>query len=131
MDRLILVLAIVAAVVVLGVLWRRHREQRDAAIADRVDLVALALPTDARAAVVLFKGPLCHDCQLWAAALDERAIPYRAVDVVGERELATRHGVSATPVVLVADTATGGVLQRYTEAPAEADVRRVGSAIRT
>lgn len=129
MDRLILVLAIVAAVVVLGVLWRRQREQRDAAIADRVDLAALTLPTDAAAAVVLFKGPLCHDCQQWAAALDEKAIPYRAVDVVGERDLAVRHGVVATPVVLVADTATGSVLQRYTEAPAEADLRQVRSAL--
>lgn len=129
MDRLILVIAIVAAVVVLGILWRRQREQREAAIADRVDLVALGLPTDAAAAVVLFKGPLCHDCQLWAAALDERAIPYRAVDVVGERELAVRHGVAATPVVLIADTTTGAVLQCYTDAPADADVRRVGAAI--
>jgi glutaredoxin len=131
MDRLILVVAIVASVAVLGVLWRRQREQRDAAIADRVDLIALGLPTDAGAAVVLFKGPLCHDCQLWAAALDERSVPYRAVDVVGERELATGHGVAATPVVLVADTATGAVLQRYTEAPDEASVRRVRSAVVT
>jgi glutaredoxin len=128
MDRALIVIGILVAAGVFGVLWRARRANRANAIATRVDTTALGLSPDARS-VVLFKGPLCHDCQLWAQALDERSVDYRAVDIVDERELSARHGISAVPVVLVVEAGSGAVLQRYTHGPTLEDVRRVIGAL--
>lgn len=128
MDRALIVIGIVVAAIVFGVLWRAKRASRSEAIATRVDTAALGLSSEARS-VVLFKGPLCHDCQLWAQALDAAELPYRAVDVVEDRDLCARHGISAVPVVLVVEPDSGTVVQRYTHGPSPDDVRRVGDAI--
>ena len=58
--------------------------------------------------VIVYSTPTCMQCQLTYRALDERGIPYRAVDLSENAEAATyvteELGYSTAPVVVVTDS---------------------------
>ncbi len=125
MDRLLIVIALVAGLAAVALIARRRRGL-ERPLPGKVDPTALGLESaHGDTAVVAFSGPLCHACQQWGSELADAGIPYRKIDVLQEAGLARAHGVTTTPVVLVVERASGDVLAGWDDAPTAESVARV------
>lgn len=125
MDRLLIVLALLAGLGAVALVARRRRAA-ERPLPAKVDPAELGLdPVHGDTAVVAFSGPLCHACQQWGEELSGAGIPYRKVDVLKEAGLARAYGVTTTPVVLVVERTSGDVLAGWDEAPTPDSVARV------
>lgn len=53
--------------------------------------------------IVKFEQPGCNPCILVSNFLDDAGIEYEAIDVTENPEIASQHGIMATPIVMVFD----------------------------
>lgn len=103
-ERLVLVIVLLAAVALLPVLLRRLQQQRLRRTADRplpADLVTPGRPT-----VVAFSLPDCRDCRTRQAPVLTRlsealGIPVRTLQVTEHPDLVERLGILTVPSTLV------------------------------
>ncbi len=111
MDRLIL--AVVLALVVVGIAWLAQRRRPDAPTAasrgyeapaqiDRHDFVRPETPW----IVVVFSSATCSTCgDVWAKAqvLESSEVAVQQVEVSTDADLHDRYRIEAVPIVVVAD----------------------------
>lgn len=127
MDRLIILLVLVAVTVVVSIAFRRLSHRRHAL--GTMDPAHLADASGARTAVV-FTSPYCHGCREWIDALKEEGRTPLVLDVVERPELAARYRINSTPRVAVVETADGNVLREWDHyTPRVHDVERVVSLL--
>lgn len=123
-PALLVLTALVAAAVLIGVVWRA-RDGRRSAGSDAVDLHDLGV-TPGRTALVQFSTETCARCPQVRRMLREVAstrpdVDYIDVDLTARPDLARRHHVLTTPTTfLIAADAT--VTARFTGAPRRGDV---------
>lgn len=138
LTRLLLVLALVAAVGLVGWWWQRRdgRVTETAAAADAPPIfapeqladVGLDLG-DAPAGALLLSSPTCSSCAQVQGILDEVAevrpgFRWVTVDAVEHLDLAREHHVMRVPTLFVVDAA-GHLLARTSGVPARHEVERV------
>lgn len=138
-DRLLLVLAVLAAAGAAGIWLRRsgHRlgsPASDAPSPDRLTAEDIGGPLGERATLVQFSTSFCAPCratrQLLARLSGQvEGVRHVEVDAESRLELVRRLDVRRTPTVLVLDR-TGRVVRRASGQPRYADVvAAVGSAV--
>jgi hypothetical protein len=110
-DRLIVLAAIIAAVIVVTVLARAALRRRHAI--PSIELSDLGDVAGDGAVVVVFSSPLCHGCAEWRRALDAASIPSTSIDIVANARAANRYRIKTTPHVAVVDSADGAVLREF------------------
>ena len=108
MERVLIVLALVALVLVAAVLLRR----RSRSSPSRVDPAELGLERPG-VGVVEFASRYCEACRAWQTALEEADIPFAKIDVGERPELARRYGVRETPLVLAVRVPEGEVMAAH------------------
>ncbi|MBI4898361.1 MAG: hypothetical protein HY827_08335 [Actinobacteria bacterium] len=110
MDRLIVLTAVVAVMLLVTVFARMLLHRRHAiGLIDPAHLAGAATPRTA----VVFTSPYCHGCREWVDALSERGAAPLTLDVIQRPELAARYRINLTPRVAVVDTAHGNVLGEW------------------
>jgi thiol-disulfide isomerase/thioredoxin len=126
MTRLTLLLAVLVAVALVAVWWRRL-DGRLRATGDRFtpgQLSRLHVPSGV-AALVEFTSPHCAPCVAARRVLDEVAARFSAtvavVDIVDALDLARAHHVLRVPTIFVV-APDGRVLGRVSGVPAAADL---------
>ncbi len=112
MDRLLGVLALCLLVAAVAFALRR----RSSSPLARLDPVELGL-AGSGVAVVAFSSPYCAPCRAWEAELTAGGIEFAKVDVGERPELASRWGISETPLVLAVHVDDGRVLASYGHEP--------------
>jgi hypothetical protein len=123
MDRAAVVAGLLCLVAVAVMLLRRRRSR----LLGRVDVRELGLDGAGEVGVVGFSSPYCLPCQAWEAALSDRGVPFREVDLSKRPDLAHRYRISATPLILAVRVADGEVLAAYDRDPRPGEVERIAS----
>src|SRR5919204_4831307 len=122
MDRLLIALALLAAVSVASILVRR-RELPGAPA--RIDLGDLGLAHSTGVGVVGFSTSYCLPCQHWERALVRSPVPFMKVDLSERPELARRYQVKATPLILAVSLADGTVVDAFDGEPEPSQLARL------
>ena len=122
MERVLIVLALVALVLAAAMALRRRR--RSSHGPSRVDPGELGLEHPG-IGVVEFASPYCAACRAWAAALDDAGIPFEKVDLGERPELAGRYRVRETPLVLAVRVPEGEVVAAHSGDPDPDALRRL------
>ncbi|WP_295013963.1 thioredoxin family protein [uncultured Microbacterium sp.] len=123
----LLVVALLAATVAAGVVWRRRDGRRVAVHADRhVDPADLAHPLGSSATLVQFSTEFCARCpqvrrMLGEVAAERRGVVHVDVDLTSRADLAARYRVLSTPTTLLVDD-EGRIRSRFTGVPTRAAV---------
>lgn len=133
MDRLTVLAAIAAVVVILTIVARTILHRRHAIrLIEPADLgtidsgTAGSDPVGDGRRVVVFTSPYCHGCREWLSALEAVGATPVALDVVARPELAARYRINVTPRVAVVRAANGEVLGEWDHyAPRAHDIERV------
>ena len=125
-TRAVVLIALVAAVVAVG-LWRRRTDGRmRVAGADTLGAADLSAPLGDRATLVQFSTEFCAPCRAARRVLSEAAgtpgVVHVEVDAAARLDLARRFDVRRTPTLLVLDGG-GRVVRRASGVPTAADVR--------
>jgi len=135
MDRLLVVLAVLAVVGAGWALYERSRSSTPggpggSAGPDRVDPADFGLdPAAGGNAVLLFTSPYCLACAHWREALETRGVPFLGFDVSVRGDLANRYDVRSTPLVLAVALTGGAVLASHADDPLPHHVDRVASLV--
>jgi thiol-disulfide isomerase/thioredoxin len=115
MERIIIVLGLVAATLAISLVVRRRTQARLAAAEGRVLPAAVRsrIPADA-VGVLYFYGPHCGSCRQQAAILDQlvQREPTAVIkmDAVEHADLADTFGIATVPATVI--VAPGGTAQR-------------------
>ena len=116
MDRLLIALAVVAAVGVVAVLAQRRRPdaptRREFTIPAQLDRDDFPRP-DAPWLVAVFTSSTCSTCAgVWERArhLDSEVVSVCELEVGAHQQIHERYGIDAVPLVLIADAE--GVVRR-------------------
>jgi thiol-disulfide isomerase/thioredoxin len=127
---LVIVAALFAATVVLGLVWRRGQGRaRTVDSGETIDPRVLeAGPLGEAATLVQFSTEMCTRCpgvhrMLSAVADDRSGVRHIDVDLTHRPDLAKRFRVLQTPTTLLVD-ASGQTVRRFGGPPARADVER-------
>lgn len=110
MDRLLILAAIVATVIVVSAIARALLKRRHAI--SRIDLADIA-GAEGAVATVVFTSLFCHGCKQWIDALGEGDLRPYAVDIGARPDAAARYKINATPRVAVVRTSDGVVLREF------------------
>ncbi|WP_265522920.1 thioredoxin family protein [Oerskovia flava] len=125
-ERVVVLLAVLAVSAVLGLWWQRRqgavrtRHHHNPADDDGFDWLAHGVNLGAHRTFVQFSSAVCSPCRQTARVLTELAsarpdVTHRELDVDDHHELVRDFGVLRTPTVLVLD-ATGHELARMSGA---------------
>jgi thiol-disulfide isomerase/thioredoxin len=123
--RVLLVLAVLAAALVVGLLWRARNGRFAAATAgDRLTPLEVGAPLGREATFVQLSSAVCAACRSTAAVLADLAaqrdgLAHVELDAADRMDLVRRFGVLRTPTVLVLDQA-GSVRGRLSGATTRA-----------
>jgi hypothetical protein len=109
-DRVVVLAAIVAAVIVVSAIARALLRRRHAITqVDPADISGAS----GRVATVVFTSPYCHGCRQWIEALGEGDLHPYAIDIGARPDAAARYKITATPRVAVVRTSDGAVLREF------------------
>ena len=114
MERELIAVALIVAVLVAALLFRR----RSTTGPDRVDPADFGLEGEGRE-VVAFTSQYCIPCRHWRELLDTSGVAATYVDVAARPQLARRYHVHTTPLVLLVELPSGRVAQRWSGEPPE------------
>lgn len=124
--KLAIVAAVVAAVALAGVLWRRPPRRLTRLDPNLVGLTG--------ASIVQFSAPYCAPCKRARPELQriaaEANVRYVEVDLGQRPELARRYGIRSVPLIAVT-APDGAVLGRWTELPPDGEVLTLARAARS
>lgn len=125
--------ALLVAVTVIGLLWRRRDGRARAGDGALVAASDLPAALGARATLVQFSTELCARCPqvrrlLAATASALPGVEHVEVDLTHRADLASRYRVLQTPTTLVVD-AGGRIRSRFNGVPRPADVEAALAAL--
>lgn len=125
MDNLFVGVAIAAVVGIVALLARSRRvadapTQRSFAVPSQIDRSDFGSPSEEWLIAVFTSAscPVCADVSAKVQALASRHVATRAVDFSTQRELHTRYGIDAVPLIVIADA--DGVVVHHVLGPVSA-----------
>ncbi|MBS1672836.1 MAG: thioredoxin family protein [Actinobacteria bacterium] len=124
---LVVVAALLAVTVLVGVLLRRREGRTVTVHGDRhVDPADLMHPLGARATLVQFSTEFCVRCpqarrMLGSVAAERAGVVHAEVDLTSRADLAARYKVLSTPTILLVDP-DGRIRSRFSGVPTRAAV---------
>ncbi len=116
-ERLVIAVAVFAAVAAFFALWKR------APRVARLDLADLGI---AGPAIVQFTTPHCAPCKVnrphLMAAAEATGVAYAQIDLDERPDVMRRYGVRTAPTIIVA-ASSGRVLGTWTKLPANGEIK--------
>ncbi len=117
-DRMLLAVAVFAAVAAFFALWRRAPK------VDRLDLPDLGV---AGPVIVQFTTPYCAPCKVnrphLIAAAEAAGVSYAQIDLDERPDVMRRYGVRTAPTIVVA-ASSGRVLGTWTKLPDNGEIKK-------